>query len=147
MRIKVDVMGSVGKVRGKAPLEIAISVPLIMLIAIGTFEFGRAYQTWQVLTRAAREGARVAVAAGSTDAEVESAVRTYMEAGQLPNASTAPVRLNRHVAVGAATGTQVTISYPFEFVVINPAAQLVAPASSSGAPLTLSAVAIRRNAS
>ena len=31
------------------------------MVAVGIFEFGRAYQTWQVLTNAAREGARVAV--------------------------------------------------------------------------------------
>lgn len=147
MRIRPgDVLKSVDKAR-VAPLEIAISVPLILLIAVGIFEFGRAYQTWQVLTRAAREGAKVAVAAGSTDAEVESAVRSYMKAGQLPNASIAPVTLNRRVAVGTSTGTQVTISYPFEFVVINPAAHLVAPDSTTGAPLTLSAVAIMRNES
>ncbi|HEY7499800.1 MAG TPA: TadE family protein [Vicinamibacterales bacterium] len=141
-----DVLKSVNKARGVAPIEIAISVPLILLIAVGIFEFGRAYQTWQVLTRAAREGAKVAVVAGSTDAQVESAVRRYMTAGHLPNASTAPVRLNRSVAVGTSTGTQVTINYPFEFIVLNPAAHLVAP-DSTGAPLTLSAVAIMRNES
>jgi Flp pilus assembly protein TadG len=138
--------------RGATALEFAITVPLILLIAVGIFEFGRAYQTWQVLTNAAREGARVAVAAGSTDADVELAVRQYMRAGQLPNAATAPVVLNRRVPVGSATGSsatgsQVTISYPFDFIVLNPAAHLVTPDSTTGAPLTMSAVAIMRNES
>jgi Flp pilus assembly protein TadG len=133
--------------RGVAVLEIAITVPLILLIAVGIFEFGRAYQTWQVLSNAAREGAKVAVAAGSTDADVELAVRKYMRAGQLPNAATAPVVLNRRVPVGSATGSQVTISYPFDFIVLNPAAHLVTPESTTGAPLTMSAVAIMRNES
>ncbi len=47
--------------RGAALIEAAVTIPIILLIAVGIFEFGRAYQTWQVLTNAAREGARVAV--------------------------------------------------------------------------------------
>jgi Flp pilus assembly protein TadG len=136
-----------GHDRGAGAIEVAITVPVILMICVGIFEFGRAYQTGQVLTNAAREGAKVAVVAGSTDAQVESVVRSYMRAGQLPNAATAPVVLDRHVAVGSATGTQITISYPFDFVMLNPAAHLVRPVSTTGAPLTMSAVAILRNES
>ena len=45
--------------RGAALLEVALTLPLLLLVAVGIFEFGRAYQTWQVLTNAAREGARL----------------------------------------------------------------------------------------
>lgn len=132
---------------GLARLEVAITVPMVLLIGIGIFEFGRAYQTWQVVTNAAREGARVAVVKGSTDAEVESAVRRYMRAGHLPNAATAPVVLDRRVQAGEATESQVIVRYPFEFIVLNPAAHLVTPDSTTGAPLTVSAVATMRNES
>ena len=71
--------------RGAALLEAAITVPIILLISVGIFEFGRAYQTWQVLTNAAREGARLAVIQGSTDADVTTTVRNYMQSGALPN--------------------------------------------------------------
>lgn len=128
-------------------MDVAITVPVLLMIGIGIFEFGRAYQTWQVLTNAAREGAKVAVVGAATDAQVESVVRGYMTAGHLPKASIAPVMLNRHVTVGGTTGTQITISYPFDFVMLNPAAHLVRPASTTGAPLTMSAVAILRNES
>ena len=47
--------------RGAALLEAAITLPMLLLVAVGIFEFGRAYQTWQILTNAAREGARMAV--------------------------------------------------------------------------------------
>src|SRR5205814_7503233 len=47
--------------RGQTLLETALTLPLLLLVSISIFEFGRAYQTWQVLTNAAREGARVAV--------------------------------------------------------------------------------------
>src|SRR6187200_3683468 len=96
--------------RGAALLEAAITLPMLLLVAVGIFEFGRAYQTWQVLTNAAREGARVAVIAGTTDAEVEVTVRRYMTIGSLSKATTAPVLLNRNVALGSSTGSQVTIN-------------------------------------
>src|SRR5688572_32942486 len=57
--------------RGAAIIETALTLPLILLVCVGIFEFGRAYQTWQVMTNAAREGARVAVLpnpTGSPDA-------------------------------------------------------------------------------
>jgi Flp pilus assembly protein TadG len=128
-------------------MDVAITVPVLLLIGMGIVEFGRAYQTWQVLTSAAREGAKVAVVGGATDAQVESVVRGYMQAEHLSKASTAPVVLDRHVTVGGSIGTQITISYPFDFVMLNPAAHLVRPASTTGAPLTMSAVAILRNES
>ena len=128
-------------------MDVAITVPVLLMIGMGIVEFGRAYQTWQVLTSAAREGAKVAVVGGATDAQVESVVRGYMQAEHLSKASTAPVVLDRHVTVGGSTGTQITISYPFDFVMLNPAAHLVRPASTTGAPLTMSAVAILRNES
>ena len=40
--------------RGAALIETAMVLPLLLLVTVGIFEFGRAYQTWQVLTNAAR---------------------------------------------------------------------------------------------
>jgi Flp pilus assembly protein TadG len=131
--------------RGAALLEAAVTIPLILLISVAIFEFGRAYQTWQVLTNAAREGARVAVISGSTDDEVRAAVTNYMTIGRLSNVSANYVSLNRAEALGSSTGSRVTISYPFQFIVLNPIVRLVTPSSSVGAPLTMSAVAIMRN--
>jgi len=131
--------------RGAALLEAAVTIPLILMISVAIFEFGRAYQTWQVLTNAAREGARIAVINGTTDDQVREAVRNYMTAGQLSRADTAPIDLNRNRPLGARSGSEITINYPFEFMVLNPVVRLVAPSSTTGAPLTMSAVAIMRN--
>jgi Flp pilus assembly protein TadG len=131
--------------RGAALLETAITIPLLLLISVAIFEFGRAYQTWQVLTNAAREGARVAVINGTTDDQVRQAVRTYMTAGRLTNATTAPIAVQRTQPLGDRTGSAITISYPFDFIVLNPVVRLVVPDSGTGAPVTLSAFAIMRN--
>ena len=47
--------------RGAALIETALTLPLLLFVSISIMEFGRAYQHWQVLTNAAREGARIAV--------------------------------------------------------------------------------------
>ena len=139
--------GSVSSNDARAALLDAVSVPIVLMICVGIFEFGRAYQTWQVLTNAAREGARVAVVSGSTDIEVETVVRTYMAAERLGNAGASPIAVNRKVALGSNTGTEVTIQYPFSFILLDPAVRFVRPASTTGVPLTMSAVAIMRNES
>ena len=76
--------------RGAALIETAITIPLVLLVSVAIFEFGRAYQTWQVLTNAAREGARVAVLESYTDDMVRTRVRQYMIAGSLPGPSARP---------------------------------------------------------
>jgi len=132
--------------RGAALIETAITIPLVLLVSVSIFEFGRAYQTWQVLTNAAREGARVAVIAGTTDAQVTSAVRTYMTSGRLTNAATAPVVVERNVALGINNASRITVNYPFNFMVLSPVVRLVQRTSTLGqGTLTMSAVAIMRN--
>src|SRR3974390_3501818 len=103
--------------RGQALIETAVTLPLLLLVSVGIFEFGRAYETWQVLTNAAREGARVAVLPNASPSDVQSRVVSYMQAGQLSNATTATVTVDSSatVSIGATTAkaSLVTISYPF----------------------------------
>jgi Flp pilus assembly protein TadG len=135
--------------KGAALLEAAVTVPVILLISVGIFEFGRAYQTWQVLTNAAREGARMAVITGTTDTDITTRVRNYMQAGSLPNYATATVTIQRGVALtGADTGSSIQIGYPFQFMVLNPVVRLVAPTDTkTGAPITMTSSALMRNES
>ena len=131
--------------RGAALIEMAFTIPILLLISVSIFEFGRAYQTWQVLTNAAREGARVAILAESTDATVQDRVRTYMQSGQLPNAGRATVNVDRNVAMGTSTASRITVDYPYQFMVLNPVMRLVNRNSTAGGPLTLQAVVLMRN--
>jgi hypothetical protein len=50
---------------GQALAEFALVVPLFMVMLVGVFEFGRAIYYTQVVTNAAREGARYAIVHGS----------------------------------------------------------------------------------
>lgn len=135
--------------RGAALLETAMTLPLLLFITIGIVEFGRAYQTWQVLTNAAREGARVAVLPGTNDTAVQGRVLDYIEAGQLSYPDSATVVITRNnvipIGTGTATASRVQVDYPFQFMVLQPVAQLVSRGSTVGAPITMRATATMRN--
>jgi len=135
--------------RGAALLEMALALPMMLLVAAGIFEFGRAYQTWQIITNAAREGARIAVLPGTTDSMVTDRVKTYMSDGQLSDYAAATVAIKRDATIsmgaGTATASRITISYPFTFVVLQPISKLINPSSTAGAPLTMSVSALMRN--
>jgi len=136
--------------RGTALVETALTFPLVLLLSISVFEFGRAFQHWQILTNAAREGARVAVLPSTSDEDVRARVRTYLDAGRLAaaDAATVGVARNDEIALGddaTASASTVTVSYPFEFVVLLPLMQLVAGASSVGEAITMTASATMRN--
>jgi Flp pilus assembly protein TadG len=135
--------------QGAALLEMAISLPLLLLVAVGIFEFGRAYQLTQVLTNASREGARMAVLPGITDTAVKTRIGEYLDSGHLDkDAATVVIDHNVDIKIGAtatANGSSVTLTYPLEFMVLQPVAQLVVNGSTVGAPLTLTASATMRN--
>ena len=136
--------------KGAALIEVALTLPLLLLVSVGIFEFGRAYQTWQVLTNAAREGARIAVLPNSTDEAVEERVTAYMQSGQLPEYDNADIDVTHDtdIDIGGgemSTASQVTVNYPFSFVVLQPVARLVVPDTSLGSAIIMSASAMMRN--
>jgi Flp pilus assembly protein TadG len=135
--------------RGAALLETALALPMVLLVAVGIFEFGRAYQTWQVVTNAAREAARVAVLPNGNLAIATERARAYMQAGQLPTADAAtvaltPVTLDLGSGVSVAA-SNVTVTYPFEFIVLQPVAQLVVSGSNLGQAFAMTTTAVMRN--
>jgi Flp pilus assembly protein TadG len=135
--------------RGNALVETAIALPILLLMMVGIFEVGRAYETWQVVTNAAREGARVAILP-SGDVDTSTAIiRKYMTDGQLNNAASASVVVDRN-AVMVVNGTnvgasQITVDYPFNFIMLQPVARLVVPGSMVGEDITMRATAMMRN--
>ena len=141
-------MNRIRNQRGAALLETAITLPIILLVCVSIFEFGRAYQTWQVLTNAAREGARVAILAETTDGAVTDVVRSYMESGQLPQFATATVNVERTVPFGTNTASRITVTYPFDFIVLNPVVRLINASSTTGQGTTMmQSSALMRNES
>ena len=66
---------------GQALAEMAIVLPLLLLLVFGIIEMSSAWRTFQVLTNAAREGARVGILATSTEGDIRTRIQASLEGG------------------------------------------------------------------
>ena len=100
--------------RAAAAVEFAVVVPILILLIFGMIEFSRLMMVEQVLTNAAREGARKASLPGTSTSDVTTAVNTYMTnsglSGQTTTVSPDPSTANPGDAI------TVTVSIPFNNV-------------------------------
>jgi Flp pilus assembly protein TadG len=103
---------------GAELIEFALVFPLLMLAVLGIIDFGFLFQRYQVVTNAAREGARISILPGYAVEDVETRVDQYLTAGGLTAAlATTTVGAPQQLPVGAQciTVRPVTVSYPHEF--------------------------------
>src|SRR4030065_744019 len=73
--------------RPATAVEFAVVAPIFFLVVLGIIEFGRMAMVEQVITNAAREGARVGVIDDSTRAMVEEKVRRYLASAGINGAT------------------------------------------------------------
>ncbi|MBI3979525.1 MAG: pilus assembly protein [Chloroflexi bacterium] len=66
--------------RGQALVELAVVLPILLLVAAGIWELGRTLDAVVILTNASREGVRIA-ARGATADEVRQRVKDYLTLG------------------------------------------------------------------
>ncbi len=110
--------------RGAELVEMAFALPILMMLLLGIFWFARAYNIYETVTRAAREGARVAVAPACSAcsgggqlpgiATVASAVQTSLVASSLN-----PAQVACGTCPGTCNGSTPAICYQSD-VVLNP---------------------------
>jgi len=133
---------------GAELMEMAFVLPILLSLLFGVIWLGRAYNIYETMTRAAREGARVAAAsscatcgnAAATVANVENAVMNSLSAANIDTTKvTIPTcggnlsskvcylrnfQLNNVGDDPAEFGVVVSLSYqvtfPIPFVTINP---------------------------
>ncbi|PYR46146.1 MAG: hypothetical protein DMF95_19070, partial [Acidobacteria bacterium] len=74
--------------RGAVLIEFALVLPLLLVLFAGMFDMGLAFQRYQAVTNAAREGARMAVLPGYSDTDVEGRARAYLAASGVPGTPT-----------------------------------------------------------
>jgi Flp pilus assembly protein TadG len=80
---------------GSELIEFGLTLPLLLLLVLGMFEFGFMLQEYEVLTNAAREGARVA------------ALPTY-SATDTARVNNATARINDYLTAGGLTASSAT---------------------------------------
>jgi Flp pilus assembly protein TadG len=103
-------------------IEFALTLPLLLLIIVGIVDFGFLFQKYQVLTNAAREGARMAVLPGYSTADVEGRVAAYLTAGGATGTPTTLVVPETLTTSGgtALTAIKVTVTLDHTFTFLGP---------------------------
>jgi Flp pilus assembly protein TadG len=85
-------------------VEFALVLPMLLLVVLGIAEFGFIFQRYEVVTNAAREGARMAVLPGYTNADVIARVRVYVTQGRVPTTATNPSIAITNVTIPVGAG-------------------------------------------
>jgi Flp pilus assembly protein TadG len=136
--------------RGAELIEMALVLPLLLLLIVGMVDFGFLFARYEVLTNAAREGARIAVLPGYGTADVESRVCAYLTTGGLPttgcpNAPTNPAITVANTTIAVAAGSpidskSVTVAYTHNFMFIGPIIGLMGGSWTNAKTITVTAV-------
>jgi len=102
---------------GAELIEFALVFPLLLLVFLGIIDFGLLFQKYEVVTNAAREGARVAVLPGYVDADVQFRVSQYLTASGLTGPAVTTVGAEQILPVGAQciSVRPVTVAYPYTY--------------------------------
>jgi Flp pilus assembly protein TadG len=114
-----------GNDRGSELIELAIVLPILLVVCAGIMDFGMLFQRYEVLTNAAREGARLgSLPGGYTTADIQNRVNDYLTSSGL-NAAPSPYPTVTYtpVVVGGTGPTvnmvQVTVQYPSELTFLG----------------------------
>ncbi len=123
--------------RGAELVEFALVLPLLLVLIGGIIDFGFLFQRYEVVTNAAREGARLRSLAGYTDAAARTRVREYIRVGlnltqaqldaAVPN-SAAGVNITAGTVAGVTPPVQTTIvavTYQHNFIMLGPIMSLI----------------------
>ncbi|WP_442959772.1 TadE/TadG family type IV pilus assembly protein [Pseudarthrobacter sp.] len=100
--------------RGAAAVEFAILLPVLLMLVLGTIEFGRAYNAQITLTNAARDGVRVmAIANDPTGAKTAAQNAAASVSTTIP---TSDITLTTNTC---STGNQVTLTIKYTLSTIT----------------------------
>jgi Flp pilus assembly protein TadG len=102
---------------GAELIEFAFTLPLLLLVSLGIVEYGFMFHEYEVVTNAAREGARIAILPAYSAADAKTRATQYLTASGLKAAQITPaptVSAPASVPLGGGkcvTAITVTVSY------------------------------------
>ncbi|MBS3985014.1 MAG: pilus assembly protein [Selenomonadales bacterium] len=99
--------------RGQALVELALVLPILLLVLMGIVDFGRVFHGHLAVTSASRQAAREA-SLGRTDAEIISVARNA--ASPLPPGQIAVTVTPAFSARQAGTSIEVTVTYSLQII-------------------------------
>lgn len=109
---------------GQALVEFALVAPLMLILLLGMVEFGRAWNTYQTVTDAAREGARIAAVNSKQNLSADSvfhAVRKALAAARLDSAAaTIDTSGYNFAPADENEAVRISVTYPYSFTFLRP---------------------------
>jgi len=132
---------------GQNLVEFALVVVMLLLMVVGVCEFGRAWNLYQIMANAAREGARLAsLPAGfTTSSAVTTRVQNYLQTGNVDTTKATVTIGGAGVDGGTGTQVSVTVTYPFHFLYVGPVIRMINPGATAGADITITAQSVMSN--
>jgi len=127
--------------RGAAVVEFAVVAPVFILLVFGMVEYGRMVMVQQVLTNAAREGARKAVLDGANATTIKTDIVGYLTAAKVNGVTTSNVTISPADPNAATAGTPITVTISVPFANVSWLPSTMFPAAKAQ---TLSASAVMR---
>lgn len=100
--------------RGQAIVELAILLPVLMLILMGILEFGRIFSAYMIISHASREGARTGSVGGS-DIEIIAAVQ-----GTSPTLDLSNMTITISTPAGRDRGDPLTVKIDYDVDLMVP---------------------------
>jgi Flp pilus assembly protein TadG len=132
--------------RGAELIEFAVALPILIVVIAGIIDFAVLFMRYEVVTNAAREGARVGLLPDYGIPDVQNRVTTYLAASGLTATVPPPAVTYEQVEItpgGASIDVvRVVVQYPHEFIFLGPAAALIG--GGPHADITLAASASMR---
>jgi Flp pilus assembly protein TadG len=126
--------------QGAELIEFALTFPILVVVIAGIVDFAILFQRYEVITNAAREGARVGLLPDYGVNDIQARVNSYLTQSGITGAP-APVVAYESVEVTPGGPTidlvRVAVSYPHQFIILGPAAGLLG--GGSLATITLNA--------
>lgn len=111
-----------GRRSGQGLVELALALPLLLLLVLGVVEFARVWNIHQVLTDAGREGARtLVVSTYTTTAETTDSVEAVVRRA-IARMGVDPADATINVTHGALSGDPgtVDIELPYQLRILQP---------------------------
>jgi Flp pilus assembly protein TadG len=112
--------------RGQSLVEMALVIPVFLLIVMATIDFGWALRSYIVITNSAREGARVGVIGASEDDIKAAAVEK--SGGLLEEANVTVVNAQEE------PGTELSVTVDYEHEYISPLGGFISLVSGGSVP-------------
>jgi hypothetical protein len=135
---------------GAELVEFALVLPMMLLVFGGIVDFGLLLQRQQVVTNAAREGARLGVLPGYTQADVQARVTAFVREG-LNDDSLAP---STTMTIGPVNPPPVTgppfdvarvqVTLPSTYIILGPIVSLAGGNSASFTSINITATSTMR---